>query len=128
LKGDPGAIAAFPGVLSALPVGLPQVVPGAPGWPGPLGLGVANTALVKLTAAVTPTTTLVRMLRRMIPSRGAAAHNTQGYRQYVPADHNTSPLAAVDFNPERISYLARLAPQQLPKLMHWRPGPGCRSV
>ena len=42
LNGEPLALAELPGVTVAL--GLPQVVPGAPGWPGPFGLVSANAA------------------------------------------------------------------------------------
>jgi len=40
LNGEPPALTELPGVEVA--PGLPQVVPGAPGCPGPLGLGSAN--------------------------------------------------------------------------------------
>src|SRR6516164_4220254 len=40
LNGEPFAFTALPGVEVA--PGLPQVVPGAPGCPGPFGLGSAN--------------------------------------------------------------------------------------
>ena len=40
LNGEPLALAELPGVDVASE--LPQVVPGAPGWPGPFGLGVGE--------------------------------------------------------------------------------------
>jgi hypothetical protein len=47
LKGDPGAALAFPGVIVAF--GEPQVVAGAPGCPGPFGLGAALAMAVAAT-------------------------------------------------------------------------------
>jgi hypothetical protein len=52
LNGDPLALTAFPGVEPALE--LPQVVPGAPGWPCPLRLGFATaTPEIPTTGATT---------------------------------------------------------------------------
>jgi hypothetical protein len=47
LKTDPGAVIVFPG--TAVIPGLPHVVPGAPGWPGPFGLMSAYTAPIAIT-------------------------------------------------------------------------------
>jgi hypothetical protein len=59
LNGEPDAEAAAPGVEFAFPAGPPQVVFGAPGCPGPFGLGVAEATAVpnRLIAATTSPTT-----------------------------------------------------------------------